>query len=65
MNTDPKTEDWRDDSAHRLEEFHRSLVPMPGNPNLQRLFTIHRERRVRRTPVIDTVVTYGAYEDPI
>lgn len=52
------------DFGRELEELYESSFPL-ADKHLQRLFELHRERRTRSNRVIDTVVTYGAYEEPI
>jgi|GEM_PF-4536137 len=56
--------DKRDDVRRDLEELYESWFP-PVDSNLRRLLDLHQERRARGNRVIDTVVTYGAYEEPI
>lgn len=56
--------DERREATPDLERLHESSFP-PADTNLRRLFELHRENRARQNRVIDTVVTYGAYEEPI
>lgn len=61
---DRTTREPQENPEERFEDLHRSYFQRPDD-HLSRLFTIHRERRVLRERAIGTVVTYGAYEDPI
>lgn len=50
--------------AQQLENLHRNLFE-PVDPNLRHAFRLHKELRERDRVYVETVVTYGAYEEPI
>jgi len=61
---DPKNHDQQEKIID-LEDLHRQHFPPPSDEQLGRIVTIQRERRIRRQRYVDTVVTYGAYEEAI
>ena len=48
----------------RLEDAYRDVFSPVGD-DLKRVFQIHKERKNQKSAFIQTVVTYGAYEEPI
>lgn len=51
-------------SGFTLEELYQSLFG-ERDENLDRLLALQAERRATREILVETVVTYGAYEEPI
>ena len=62
---EPRIQAPRKRAIQDLEDRHRSFL-LSRNSHLDRVILLQQERRAqRRAAIVDTVVTYGAYEDPI
>lgn len=62
MDTGKNTEPLK--PARTLEQLHRHYFAEPDR-DLEQILRSRRELRSRRLSQVETVVTYGAYEDPI